>query len=132
MNYIINESKVNKIIYKYIDNYYNFNKINFTHPYEYDEDGYEYEDENIIDYYYGDYQGIDDSDFIFSYYSPEYYSSDIPSENIYKENAPILEIRDDVLINKLNSYFGYYMWKPVIKQWFTDNFELPVKTLSLE
>jgi hypothetical protein len=131
MKYIINESKINKIIYNFIDDYYDFNNISFTHPYEYDDDGYENEDENIIDYYYGDYQGIDDSDFIFTYYSYEYYSSDIPSENIHKEKAPILEIRDDEIIERLNALFGM-MWKPIFKQWFIDNFNLPVKTIVTE
>jgi hypothetical protein len=131
MKYIINESKVNEIIYNFIDNYYDFNYINFTHPYEYDDDGFENEDENIIDYYYGDYQGIDDSDFIFTYYSSEYYSSDIPSEKIHKEKSPILEIRDDKIIKTLNNLFGK-MWRLIFKQWFIDNFNLPVKTIVTE
>ncbi len=54
----------------------------------------------------------------------EYYS-DEPSSKSFREKTPILIVND---YEKLTNMFGSY-WIEPMKEWFKDNFELPVKTI---
>ena len=77
MKYSISENKFNTIVTKYLDELYDVNDINATSPYEYDDEtGEEFEDNNVIDFYRGDYDGPYDSDFCFRWIDPEYYGED--------------------------------------------------------
>lgn len=124
MKFIIKENKLDRAIYLHINMMMNTDEINWHHPYEYDEDGYENENPFMIEFYRGDWDGSEYSDFIFDYFMPEYYSG-----NSHKEQSPILEIRDENITRELSGFFGN-RWIPVFKEWFKDNFDLPVKTIS--
>lgn len=128
MGFYNNKDKLFQVIYKYINTYYDFDDIHWINPYEYGEDGYENENEFLIQFYYGDWVDSEYSHFIFFYFFPEYYSDESSSMSI-KEKSPILRINDDDFLNNLNTYFGD-RWKPVFKKWFMDKFNLPIKTLT--
>jgi hypothetical protein len=128
MNYIIKEGRLQKAIYEYINEMFDVDDINWTHPYAYDDNTEEeWEDSNVIDYYRGDYEGSYDSDFVFRWIDPEYYAG---GDYIgLQKKCPILEIHDkegDIL----NSYFGSH-WHEPFKKWFEENFRLPVKTIEV-
>jgi hypothetical protein len=133
MNFKITPEKLEKahnLIYRIIDNSIDIDNVNMTNPYvvnfETDE---EYDDPNMEIYYLGDWYGEDDSDIIFTYFHPEYYDSNSPSEKSFRNRAPILEINDEMLIDKLDG-FGHKLYSPVISKWFEDKFKLPVKSVT--
>jgi hypothetical protein len=52
MKYVITESKLEETIMNYFDELFNIQDLNWTHPYEYDdESGEEGDDENRIEFY---------------------------------------------------------------------------------
>lgn len=128
MKIIINESKLDKIIYHHINMIVDTDDIHWHHPYEYDEDGYENENPNMVEFYYGDWGGSEYTDFAFDYFTPDYYG-DEPSSKDNKSKSPILEIRDEYLSKKLSDMFGN-RWQEVFKKWFEDTYGLPVKTIT--
>lgn len=120
MKYVITESKLNGVIIEYLDELYDISDINSVNPYQYDDDtGEEWEDDNIIDFYKGDY----DSNFLFRWIGPEYYDDE------FREEAPVLQVHDEQG-KTLNSYFGD-RWKVPFKKWFEEKFELPIKTIKV-
>jgi hypothetical protein len=128
MRYVITESKLNGAIIEYLNELYDVTDINWVNPYQYDDEtGEEWEDNNIIDFYKGDYDGPYDSNFLFRWYDPQYYSERGPVE-LY-EIAPIIEVYDEQG-KTLNSYFGD-RWKEPFKIWFKENFQLPIKTVKV-
>jgi hypothetical protein len=99
--------------------------INWTHPYEYDDEGNEYEDPNRILFYFGDYG---DDDVVFHWYGRDYwgYTTHLP----YRENSPIVEIEDPFL-TRLNGLFGNKWYEP-FKEWFGEKFDVPVNKITDE
>lgn len=128
MKIIINENKLEQLIYNNINTIVDTDNIHWHHPYEYDEDGYENENPNMMEFYYGDWAGSEYTDFAFDYFMPEYYG-DEPSSKDNKSISPILEIRDEYLARKLTNMFGN-IWQDVFKKWFEDTYGLPVKTIT--
>ena len=126
MDILILESKLDSLIYNYIDNMYDINDINWTHPYEYDEEGNELENVNVLTFYRGDYDGPWDSDFVFTWIGINYYDS--PEDEKLRGESPILEIHEDEC-QSLNGYFGD-RWYGTFKRWFQEKFDLSVKTIS--
>ena len=128
MKYIITENRLNSAIIEYINELYDVSDINWTHPYEYnDETDEEYEDGNIVDFYKGDYEGPYDSDFCFRWYDPEYYAG---GDYVgLQKKCPILEVHENEG-ETLNAYFGD-KWHEPFKRWFEENFELPIKTIEV-
>lgn len=124
MKIVITESKIDDAIYKYIDSIIDVDDIRWSHPDSVDDD--DNGDESVIDYFWGG--GYSNTDLIFSYYTPEYYKD--PSSISFRKEAPILELSDNDLFEKLDSLFGNRWDKPFIK-WFENTFGLPVKTLSI-
>jgi hypothetical protein len=126
MDIQINESKLFKTIYRYIDGSYDVDKIDFFNPTTFDEDKEEdTENPYIIEFfdeeYFGDY---DENGLLFVYIVKEYYK-DEPSSQSFRNQTPIL------IVNNLKEFpelFGEY-WKEPLKKWFEDNFNLPVKTI---
>jgi hypothetical protein len=51
-----------------------------------------------------------------------------PYATVPKEDSPIVTLPDDVY-DSLTSYFGD-LWKPIFKQWFFKNTELPVNKVG--
>jgi hypothetical protein len=122
MKYIITESKLEEIIINYFDNMFDVTDINWTYVVDYDDDGYEYEDENAILFYIGDYGGPDEG--CFRWYGCEYFDEGSKAREI----CPILQIEHPFDI-QLNGYFGD-KWHEPFKKWFTKHFEFPVKTIE--
>jgi hypothetical protein len=126
MNIQINESKLYRTIYQYIDGSYDVDKIDFFNPETYDEDeGTDIENPNIIEFFNKEYDGdYDENGLLFVYIVKEYYK-DEPSSQSFRNQTPIL------IVNNLKEFpelFDEY-WKEPLKKWFEDNFNLPVKTI---
>lgn len=122
MKYVISESRLEETITNYLDQLFDVNNINSTNPLEYDDDTEEeWEDENRIEFYIGDYG---DEETCFRWYDCEYFAP-----NSYeREICPSVSLEYDYE-NTLNSYFGN-TWKEPFRKWFIENFELPVKTVD--
>ena len=127
MKVIITENKLFDSIYSYIDGDFNKDDIHWTYGISMEEWGDNFEDENYLIFYNGDWEGEEDSDVIFYYLDVEYYS-DEPSSKPFKDEAPILNVTGEYS-EHLDSMFGNY-WKEPMKKWFQDNFNLPVKTVT--
>ena len=127
MKYIIKESKLNSAIYEYIDNL-------FHNGYEIKMEVAEDEDGDPIEYAYDFVQDNGSYGFLFTWTGKEYYETE-GRENVtsfgkkWIDYAPVIEIAEDEIINQLKGMFGE-MWVPIFKQWFTDTFSLPVKTVE--
>jgi hypothetical protein len=128
MKYVITENKLNSTIIEYLNELYDIEDINSVNPYQYDDEtGEEWEDDNIIDFYKGDYDGPYDSDFLFRWYDPEHYSG---GDYVgLQKKCPIIEI-NDTEGEILNAYFGD-RWHIPFKIWFEENFRLPIKTVKV-
>ena len=123
MKILITEGKLFDSIYKYIDEYFNPNEIDWV--YDTDDDGDEIE--HLLIFFKGDWYDEEDSDVIFNYIEEEYYS-DEPSAKSFKDESPVLDVKYEYA-ERLDTMFGN-RWKEPIKKWFQDNFNLPVKTVT--
>jgi len=123
MKYIITESKLEESILYYINELFDVNNINSTNPLEYDEEtGEEWEDENRVVFYIGDYNGEDEG--CFYWYDCDYFTP----HSTASRNCPIVTVENEYK-NQLDGYFGN-MWHGPFKKWFKEHFELPVKTIE--
>jgi hypothetical protein len=127
MKLLITENKLFDSIYSYIDGDFNKDDIHWTYGISMEEWGDNFEDENYLIFYNGDWEGEEDSDVIFYYLDVEYYS-DEPSSKPFKDDAPILDVTGKYS-EHLDTMFGNY-WKDPMKKWFQDKFNLPVKTVT--
>ena len=127
MKLLITENKLFDSIYSYIDGDFNKDDIHWTYGISMEEWGDNFEDENYLIFYNGDWEGEEDSDVIFYYLDVEYYS-DEPSSKPFKDEAPILDVTGEYS-EHLDTMFGNH-WKGPMKKWFQDNFNLPVKTVT--
>lgn len=119
MKYSINENRLNDVIINYISEMFPIKDINWTNPMEY-EDFEEWEDENRIEFYLGDYG---DGETIFRWYGCDFF--DDPS------NIPCPQINVEYQYeNSLNAYFGD-KWKGPFVEWFRSNFP-DIKIVSVE
>lgn len=123
MKYIITESKLDETITNYLNELFDVDDISWTNPIEYDDEtGEEWDDENRVIFYIGDYDGEDEGCFYWydcDYFYPESSARDIcPTVNLEYQYE-----------NQLNGYFGD-MWHEPFKKWFTQYFKLPVKTID--
>ena len=123
MKYLITESKLEDTILNYINKLFDVNDINWTHPTEWDGETNEtWDDTNRIEFYIGDYQG--EGEGCFYWYDCEYFDPNSPASEI----CPTVSVEYE-FENQLNGYFGN-MWHGPFKKWFTENFNLPVKTVD--
>jgi hypothetical protein len=124
MRYVITESKLESVIMTYLDDIFDVDDINWTNPYDIidDETGEEGDDESRILFYIGDYNG--DEDGCFMWYGCEYFDDGSKA----KELCPIVQLEHPYDI-KLDGYFGD-KWHEPFKKWFTNHFELSVKTIE--
>jgi len=133
MNYEITDKRLYEAIYKFINDEFTDDNLDYDYDNNYDTDETE---KNILNFFGDKYQNNNQDEWYFQYIKKEYYTSLENSENntMVKEwlpNAPILEMLDREFPNKMNSFFGEY-WKPVFKQWFKDVYpQFPVKTFLL-
>jgi hypothetical protein len=132
MKVIITESKLEKVIYDFMDELFaaengntEIHKLESLSASEKLNEPIEGAYEFVNDDYYEH-----DQEYLFSWTGKEYY------ENHQRQSfgarlineAPIVEILDYERIKKLDSYFGD-IWKPVFKKWFENKVNLPIKTL---
>lgn len=122
MKYVITESKINDIITSYLYELFDVDNINSTNPLEYDDDTEEeWEDENRVEFYIGDYS---DEDTCFRWYDCDYFYPGTDAKKICPQ-----VILEPEYSTQLTSYFGE-LWKEPFKKWFYENFDLPVKTVD--
>jgi len=132
MKVIITESKLEKVIYDFLDELFaaengntEIHKLESISASDELNEPVEGAYEFVNDDYYEH-----DQEYLFSWTGKEYY------ENHQRQSfgarlvneAPIVEILDYERIKKLYSYFGD-IWKPVFKKWFENKVNLPIKTL---
>jgi hypothetical protein len=130
MKYLITESKLEQVIYDYIDKLFaaengktEIHKLNCI-----DEDGKDID--GAYDFVNDDYYDGDNQDYLFSWTGKEYYEnhqSQSFGARLVNE-APIVEILDKNKVMTLNSIFSE-MWEPIFDKWFQDKVNLPIKTL---
>ena len=123
MKYIITESSLENVIYSFLDDLFDLDNMNYSHPIERVEleGGKEYRDKNRAEFYRGDYF---DDDICFRWYDCEYFVPGSPATEICP--AVSLEVKYE---NILNAYFGDF-WREPFRKWFIDNFEFPCKTVD--
>jgi len=133
MKYLITESKLEQVIYDYIDKLFaaengktEIHKLNSL-----GEDDDEIDD--AYDFVNDDYYDGDNQDYLFSWTGREYYDNEKRKNYMSKgikfiDLAPIVEIHDESKVRTLNLIFNE-MWKPIFNKWFQDKVNLPVKTL---
>jgi hypothetical protein len=123
MKYIITESKLEESILYYINELFDVNNIHWTYPLEYDDEtGEEWDDNNRIVFYIGDYNGEDEG--CFYWYACDYFTP----HSTASRNCPIVTVENEYK-NQLDGYFGN-MWHGPFKKWFKEHFELPVKIIE--
>lgn len=123
MKYIITESRLEESILYYINEIFDVNDIHSTNPLEWDEEtGEEWEDENRVVFYVGDYNGEDEG--CFYWYDCEYFTPNSP----VSEKCPLVSVEIEYK-KQLDGYFGD-MWHGPFKKWFKEHFELPVKMID--
>jgi hypothetical protein len=118
MKFIINESKIELVIEKFLNDTFDVENINWTPIMDFDGN----EDDSAFEFYYGDFM---DSDTVFRLYNKNYWrkmtDTRIPL-------SPILFFENNDNYKLLNDVFGD-VWKPVFIKWFEKNFGFKVKTL---
>ena len=115
MKYLITESKLERAVINYINEL--FPEDNLHLQYMMDDDG-EIEAMKV-------YLGNSDDDLMcFAWYGAEYFHG----RTSYREKSPMVMI-DNEFSFSLNAYFGD-SWHEPFKRWFTEYFNLPVKTVE--
>lgn len=137
MKYIITESKLDQVIYDYLDELFAAENGN-TEIYTLQTIDVDNEDvEGSYDFVNDDYYEGDNQEYLFSLTTAEYYKTIHPKYITKHEletlsnDAPIVGIYDKDKLNQLNSYFGD-MWKPKFKQWFKDKTGMDFKSLDVD
>ena len=126
----ITENRLFNSIYNYIDKTFNSSEMDWVYGMDEDEDGYpdvDRENENVLMFFEGDYQGNYDTDIIFYYFDVDYYSTE-PSHKPFRDKAPILEVIGEHAEHLDEMFEGH--WAEPMKKWFQDKFNLPVKTVT--
>jgi hypothetical protein len=128
MKYIITENKLNQTIISYIDRTYGDKKIYMAKALI---DGKEVDD--AYDFFTDDYSEGYDEDYLFLWSDVEYYERVMIQDSRRKQklirDCPILEVTNTGSSKgRLNELFGN-MWHEPFKEWFTNKFGLPVKTI---
>lgn len=120
--YGINESKLDEFITNYLYELFDVDNINYTVPYEYnDETGEEGDDDTRMEFYIGDYEN---DDTCFRWYDCEYFNSNSYAKDI----CPTVTV-EYKYENILNGYFED-KWREPFKKWFIYVFDIPVKTID--
>jgi hypothetical protein len=131
MKVVITENRLFNSIYKYIDETFNSNEMDWVYGLGVDDDGYvdiDMENENFLIFFKGEWEGEEDSDSVFHYFDVDYYDKNDPSHKPFRDKSPTLEVLGEYG-RHLDSMFDNH-WHEPMKKWFQDNFNLPVKTLS--
>ena len=111
--FIISESRVNDVIYDYIDSYYRTEKLTIERPPK--EPGLT----TFIDSY--------DENFVFLHFTETFFKYMNP-DTWHRHQSPLLEIRN----SDFDTFQGIfdYLWKEPMKKWFEDKFGLSVNYIT--
>jgi hypothetical protein len=127
MKYLITENKLNQTIMSYIDDVFSEKKIHMAKALS---DGEEVD--GAYDFFTDDYSEGYDEDYLFLWSDAEYYEQKFSDDHRKQElidTSPVLEItKTGSSKGRFNELFGD-MWREPFKEWFTNKFGLPVKTL---
>ena len=123
MKIIITENKLYNTIYKYIDDFYDTSNIGQFNPVTYM--GNEWDENPYITEYFDKGNFEDGNTDLFTYIQKEYYDENMQSTMSFRNQSPILIVNN---YGDFTDMFGDY-WKEPMKQWFEDNYNLPVKTI---
>jgi hypothetical protein len=128
MEYKIEENRINKLVFDFLEDYFKNDEIHYHHPYDQyrDEWGDEVEGENpnVIEYYIGDYY---EDDLLFRLYFKDYWTGTNSTADKRRSESPLLTITDNNLENSLDGMFSEQkVWEEGLKIWFTYKFDLKV------
>jgi len=125
MKIIITENKLFNSIYGYLEKtFIEEDELHWTYAEDLS-DEYGNEDENLIIFYRGDWEGEDYSDIVFAYYAKDYFD-DSPANSHNRSQAPMLMVTK---YYDLNDMFAQH-WVEPMKKWFEDKFNLPIKSIT--
>ena len=141
MKYVITESKLDQVIYDYLDELFAAKNGN-TEIYKLEVFSRQPENRNEplegqYDFVNDDYYETNDQENLFSWTGKDYYELITPNYitqdemERYSKRTPIVSINDNNKVKTLDSYFGD-LWKPAFKKWFVDKTEMDYKTLYTE
>lgn len=119
MKYIIIESKLDEIIYKYINSLDELKNLE-----EFDCSSFDYDLGHSVDAYC--YQTTPHDNPVLEYF-PYPTEKEPEMEDYYLDYLPAIQI-DDIIKNRLNGFFGEN-WHKSFQIWFEDNYKLPIKTI---
>lgn len=123
MKYIISESQLEKYILDYFEKLFPIDRVNWHHPYYYDDDtGEEGDQLTLAEFYLDDFN--EGENMIFRWYDCDYFTE----ESQARQFCPIVAIESEYEY-KLDSFFGD-KWRPIFKLWFEENFKFDVKAVD--
>lgn len=127
MKIVITENRLEKTIIGMIENYYDPSDIVGV-----DTDGDRVDswaNEDIIIYKNDKGEG----DTVFFWYSQDYFEYHIFSNSTvnerFKKLTPLVTINESFFRDEMDEVFGD-IWVPVLRKWFQDKFNVPVKTIG--
>jgi len=127
MKYIITESSLDKVIFRYLDKIFPTDNIRTYVTIDFDyETGEEYDDESYIIFYEGPEDYNENNNELFSWYGCDFFYEDAPQRQ--NQTCPIMVVNhpyDD----DLSDTFGEYSWQEPFKKWIMNKFDLPVTTV---
>jgi hypothetical protein len=124
MKYVITESKLNQVITDYLNEIFPLDNVHYTNPTDYDDEtGENYDDDTRVEFYLGE-EYEDGETTIFKWYDCKYFYPDSHAQTICPK-VVVEHPYDDRLL----AYFSD-KWEEPFKKWFTENFNLPVKTVE--
>ena len=131
MEYKIEENRINKLVFDFLEDYFKSDEILYLHPFDQyiDDDGDEVEGENpnVIEYYIGDYY---DDDLLFRLYFKDYWTGTNAAGDKRRSESPLLTITDNNLENSLDGMFSEQkVWEEGLKIWFTHKFDLKINRI---
>ena len=131
MEYKIEENRINKLVFDFLEDYFKSDEILHLHPYDLyrDEWGDEVEGENpnAIEYYIGDYH---EENSLFRLYLRDYWTGTNATADKRRSQSPLLTILDEKLENSLNGMFqDISVWEEGFKVWFNHKFDLKINII---
>lgn len=100
MKYVITESRLDTIIYDYIDKMFDVENINWHNPYYYDDDtGEEGEIETMVEYYIDDFD--EGKNICFRWYDCEYFAT---------QQSFTRKVSDSITRSRISKNFGRVFW----------------------
>jgi len=128
MKYIITESSLDKVIFRYLDGILPTDNIRTYVSVDFDDEtGEEYDESKIIFY-----EGPEDyndalSNELFNWYGCDFFYANSPQRQ--NKTCPIVVVNHPYY-DDLSDTFGENSWKESFKQWMMEKYDLPVTTVE--